>query len=309
MERVMGSRVSAPDACGDVEAVGGGMAQVLGLHGIAQEQKGRNQLLEEWRPGLADGVEMAAGRSMTVPSFDLCFYGDLFLPVSAQGERQSPGKGWAASDVLAASVSDDEADFLAEATAEVEAALPDRGAAMGAPRVTSMLQPLARRLTQRMDGRLVLQFLAVLRQVRAYLDDDALAERIRERFLAGFDGAPRVVMAHSLGTVVAVDALRLDPHPTISMLVTVGSPLGMQAVQSRLRHSDVSAGPPHALPNVARWVNIYDPGDPVAAAGGLSRVWPAVEDFTVGNGKDPHAVRAYLGKRVTGHALLDGVAE
>src|SRR4051812_38657929 len=188
----MGSRVSAPDACGDVEAVGGGMAQVLGLHGIAQEQKGRNQLLEEWRPGLADGVEMAAGRSMTVPSFDLCFYGDLFLPVSAQGERQPPGKGSAASDVLAASVSDDEADFLAEATAEVEAALPDRGAAMGAPRVTSMLQPLARRLTQRMDGRLVLQFLAVLRQVRAYLDDDALAERIRERFLAGFDGAPRV---------------------------------------------------------------------------------------------------------------------
>lgn len=283
------------------------MAQVLALHGIAREQQGRNQLLEEWRPGLVDGVEIVAGRSAPVPTLDLCFYGDLFLSAGAQGERQLPGKGAVATDVLSAPVTHDDAEFLTDVTGEVEAAFADLGAAMGAPRVPPALQPLARRLTRRLDGGLVLQLLGVLRQVKAYLDDDALAERIRERFLADLDRGPGVVVAHSLGTVVAVDTLRLNPDRRVAMLVTVGSPLGMRAVQSRLRHPNATAGALPGPPSVGRWVNIYDPGDPVAAAGGLSRVWAMVEDYTVGNGKDPHAIRAYLGKRVTGQAVLDGV--
>lgn len=284
------------------------MGQVLGVHGIAQEQRGRNQLLEEWGLGLADGVEAAAGLSAAVPSFDLCFYGDLFLPPSAQGERQPAGKAAIGRDPLTRPLSEDDVQFLGDVVAEVEAAYPDLGPAMGAPRVPEVLQPLAQRLTRRMNGGLALQLLGVLRQVKVYLDDQVLAGRIRSRLLAGLEGAPRVVIGHSLGSVVAFDTLRLNPDLSVSMLVTVGSPLGMQAVQSRLRHPGGPSVTPLALSGVSRWVNLYDPGDPVAAAGGLSRVWPIVEDFTVGNGTDPHAIRAYLGKQVTGRAVLDGVS-
>ena len=284
------------------------MAQVLGLHGIAQQQKGRAQLVEEWGPGLADGVESAAGVSAAVPSLDLCFYGDLFLPAAAQGQRQPPGKGqMAKADELAVPVSGDDAAFLDEAASEVESALPDLGPAMGAPKVPGVLQPVLKRLTRRMDGGLALQFLRVLRQVKAYLDDEEMAARIRELFIAKLDAGPSVVVAHSLGTVIAVDTLRLHRDRGASVLVTLGSPLGMLAVQSRLRQPEPPTDPAQGVMNVSRWVNVYDPADPVAAAGGLSRIWPMVDDYTVVNGKDPHAIRPYLGKQVTGQAVLDGL--
>lgn len=283
------------------------MGQVLGVHGIFQEQKGRSQLLSEWGPGLADGVEAAGGRSATTPSYDLCFYGDLYLPASAHGVRQYTGKASTGRDSLSMPLSDEDLRFLDDVVAEVEAAYPELGPAMGAPRVPEAVQPLARRLTRRVDGRLALQLLGVLRQVKRYLDDQVLANAIRDRLLTGLARQPQMVIAHSLGTVVAVDTLRLNPHVKVPILVTVGSPLGMRAVQSRLRDAGGPFGTPQTLSNVSRWVNVYDPGDPVAAAGGLSRLWPDVEDYTVGNGKDPHAIRAYLGKRVTGQAVLDGV--
>jgi len=270
------------------------VVSVLGVHGILQEQRGRHQLLEEWQAGLADGVEAAAGSSAVSPSLDMYFYGRQFLPASAQGVRQRPGKGGDVVDALTAPVDDDDRAFLEDAAAEVEAAsaFVDLPPAMGAPRVPAALQPLARRLSRRLEGGLVLQFLNVLRQVKIYLSDDAMAEKIRAGFLAHLnDARPRVVLAHSLGSVVAVDALRLSSDSSVPMLITVGSPLGMRAVQSRLRRP---AGAAVALSGVSRWLNVYDPGDPVAAAGGLSRIWPEVEDYTVGNGKDPHGILGYL---------------
>ncbi len=221
------------------------MGQVLGVHGIFQEQKGRSQLLSEWGPGLADGVEAAGGRSATTPSYDLCFYGDLFLPAGAQGVRQPAGKAATGRDPLSMPLSDEDMRFLGDVVAEVEAAYPELGPAMGAPRVPEAMQPLARRLTRRMDSRLALQTLGVLRQVKSYLDDQFLAEAIRDRLLADLNRQPQVVIAHSLGTVVAVDTLRLNPHLKVPILVTLGSPLGMRAVQSRLRHPG-GPSPTHA---------------------------------------------------------------
>jgi len=288
------------------------MTLVLGLHGILQEQRGRRQLLEAWQSGLADGVEAAAGSSAVSPSLDIYFYGRQFLPASAQGVRQPPGKGGDVADVLDAPVDGDDLEFLEDAVAEIEgaSAFDDLPPAMGAPRIPTAFQPLARRLSRRLEGGLVLQFLRVLRQVKIYLSDNAVAEQIRAGFLAHLnDARPRVVIAHSLGSVVAVDALRLSSDSNVPMLITVGSPLGMRAVQSRLRRPTGAAEAAVALPDVSRWLNVYDPGDPVAAAGGLSRIWPVVEDYTVGNGKDPHGILGYLGKQVVGQAVLDGVAD
>jgi hypothetical protein len=288
------------------------MALVLGVHGMLQEQRGRHQLLEEWQAGLADGVEAAAGTSAVSPSLDMYFYGRQFLPAAAQGVRQPPGKSGGVADVLTAPVDDDDRAFLEDAAAAVQAspAFVERPPAMGAPRVPTALQPLAQSLSRRLEGGLVLQFLSVLRQVKIYLSDDAMAEQIRTGFLAHLDDArPRVVIAHSLGSVIAVDALRLSSDSGAPTLITVGSPLGMQAIQSRLRRPAGAADAADAPPDVSRWLNVYDPGDPVAAAGGLSRIWPAVEDYTVGNGKDPHGMLGYLGKQVVGQAVLDGVAD
>lgn len=75
---------------------------------------------------------------------------------------------------------------------------------------------------------------------------------------------PQIVVAHSLGTVVAYEALWAHPELAVDLLITLGSPLGMSsAVFQRLQPPPVD-GRGDRPPGVRRWVNIADVGDPVA---------------------------------------------
>jgi len=74
---------------------------------------------------------------------------------------------------------------------------------------------------------------------------------------------PRVLLAHSLGSVVAYEALCQDPDLNLEMLITLGSPLAMHSVVfERLQPKPIGRG--MRPPGVASWVNIADYGDPVA---------------------------------------------
>jgi hypothetical protein len=288
------------------------MARVVGVHGIAQEQLGRNQLLDAWRPALDDGVLIAGGDGAVAPSLDLAFYGDLFLSAEDEGapvfkgsigEKGSIGDSWADA---AAGLSADELEFLTAAADEIEVGgedTPMKGLS-AVPAVPDLLQPMARRLTRRFDGWLVVLFVAELRQVRLYLQDEVLAEQIRSRVIDTIGSGCAVLVGHSLGSVVAFETLAMNPELQVGTLVTVGSPLSMRTIATRLR-----AGGGEGLPGrVGRWVNIYDPSDPVAAAGVASRLWPAAVDLKVNNGDKPHSISRYLSKRASGEAIIAGVA-
>ena len=72
---------------------GGGwvVVDVLGLHGIGQQQRGRLQMLPDWQAALGDGVERAKGLTWPKPSIDLAYYGDVFLAeTDSKGEPQDP---------------------------------------------------------------------------------------------------------------------------------------------------------------------------------------------------------------------------
>ena len=74
-------------------------------------------------------------------------------------------------------------------------------------------------------------------------------------------GKEAVVVSHSLGTVVAYNVLmsRSAPFPDVKvpLFVTLGSPLAVNAVKSRVR--------PHTFPTpVGKWYNAMDPDDVVA---------------------------------------------
>jgi hypothetical protein len=75
---------------------------------------------------------------------------------------------------------------------------------------------------------------------------------------------PKVVVAHSLGTIITYDVLA-DPSMTgLSdvTVVTIGCPLGIGNVQNRLRNG---AGRPNPIPSgVVAWSNFADRWDPVA---------------------------------------------
>ncbi|MHA5049068.1 alpha/beta hydrolase family protein [Streptomyces sp. SD15] len=132
--------------------------------------------------------------------------------------------------------------------------------------LTTLLQvPGLRKAAQWASGRPLLWHLA---QVGRYLDRKEadgdgrpLDVCIRERVLQGADpDRPLVVVAHSLGTVVAFEALH-DYPGQVKLLVTLGSPLATgAAVLQRVRPQ-----PARTPASVERWLNFWDRDDIVVA--------------------------------------------
>jgi hypothetical protein len=127
------------------------------------------------------------------------------------------------------------------------------------------------------------------------------------------EGRPIILVAHSLGSVVAYDALTsAKDAPPIERLVTVGAIVGAPGLRQLLlggRSDDTLRIPP----SVKSWVNVRRPGDPFAVA--LSRsVIPAREGRIVRDvlteapettdAADAHDVVSYLRDAVAARAIL-----
>ena len=128
------------------------------------------------------------------------------------------------------------------------------------PRKT--LIPLPTFIRQPISRALLKGFIA---DTAAYLFDDVKRRNIQKRLTAQLPGAgtPVTIVAHSHGSIVAVEVLSRISNINVVKLVTIGSPLGLQEIQDYL---DV---PPRAKPFwaprvVERWHNFTDPLDPVA---------------------------------------------
>jgi len=64
-----------------------------------------------------------------------------------------------------------------------------------------------------------------LKQVIRYFRDDSLRGAANARIAAGVTGDTRVIVAHSLGSVVAYESLCANPQGPVTTFVTLGSPL------------------------------------------------------------------------------------
>lgn len=68
---------------------------------------------------------------------------------------------------------------------------------------------------------------------------------------------PIIIVAHSLGSVIAYNVLTTTSCPQVELLVTCGSPLGIHAIQ-------LAIGELVNPQNVKTWINLADKLDPVA---------------------------------------------
>ena len=284
--------------CCRASAQYGTVTDVVGIHGIAQQQSGRYQLLDAWLPALRDGVERATNRDRYDPTLDLVYYGDLFL--RSVGEIKGP----AVLDDL----SEDSLRFLADLQEEIVDPFTPADPAKAKRGLKELPTPVARLATW-LDNRFgaagKILFFGDLVQVRRYQRDDELAAKILDRATDVLALRPRVLVGHSLGSVIAYDILCRVPDHGVETLITLGSPLALHTVRHGLRPPRSSS--PRLPPGVARWVNVYDPHDAVACAGGVQPHWTEAVDRVVDNERDPHAVTRYLGKRPTGEAVLAGL--
>ena len=139
---------------------------------------------------------------------------------------------------------------------------------------------------------------------------EAMRAPVRAALLA--DPAPTVIVAHSLGTIITYDVLSepgFKDRPK-ALLVTVGSPLGIDNVQSRLRDR---AGWPNPVPKSIRaWSNFADRFDPVALDATLRDAFDPPKSFATDTRVDNrravnHDLIGYLEIGVVGDLIREAM--
>jgi hypothetical protein len=305
------------------------MAEVVLVHGIAQEQQGKSALEARWIPALADGVRAAGHPSLADriwPSgrpgnldVQMAFYGGLFLQTGAQGRNDTlvdldPNQQAFAADLAA--------EWLGHAAGreghpdqrtagrQLSHLDTDR-AAMGVREETARVlingvsslnwfAPTGMAFAERFVNK-------SLRQVTRYLTEPILRSAIRDRVLDIVGPDTKIIIGHSLGSVIAYEVAATHLDNQLSLLLTIGSPLGLRTII----YDRIEPQPPVYPDRVHKWVNIADRNDLVAADPNLTPLFerskPAdavlESGWTVDNGAKPHQGEYYLGKKETGEPI------
>ncbi|MFJ5218768.1 hypothetical protein ACIP98_29115 [Streptomyces sp. NPDC088354] len=114
---------------------------------------------------------------------------------------------------------------------------------------------------------------------------------------------PQVVVAHSLGSVVAWEALHAYPELGVELLVTLGSPLGLPGLARKLE-PEPRHGRGTRPAGVRRWVNIADAGDLVALPPELGGMFPVDTHGVTETGVlGFHGLKGYLADGLTAAAI------
>ena len=240
------------------------MARIIMVHGAFNELWGPNELKARWMPALRDGL-WHHGVEIDDADAEVCFYGDLF--------RRAPGT---AEDRRIEESRAGFADALANLSED------------------TMLESLTRLAGDAAFDRTV-------DMVTIMATEPDLQARMRARMESLVDGQTRVIVAHSLGSVLSYIALSNHPDWTVDTYVTLGSPLAAPALEGLAKTfvEDFGAWPG----SVKRWVNVRALDDKACTVSLAERFGPKVEEVVVDNGHRAHAPEPYLNSAVTGEVI------
>ena len=186
------------------------MARIVAVHGIGQQLEGPDTQEECWRAPLISGIRLAGGPPVDPVDVSVAFYGDLF--------RKRGAKRFGEREFSSIDVTDDfDRELLAEwaqaVTAAEESGSPEKSlpTKVRTPHaVQRCLQVLSRsRFFAGAADRVVIWN---LRQVRSYFTDDAIRNDVQKRVEETVGPDTRLLIGHSLGSVVAYEALAAHPE-------------------------------------------------------------------------------------------------
>lgn len=292
MTRPVPSAVSAPESLvgglrGRSTAFGG-RRTVLFLHGRGQQGRDPVELRRNWTAGLNKGLTLAGLSPIDPADVYFPFYGDRLL--ESMDTREAVDSGPASYESLVAEAAHragmpDEGDLPADPEARE---LFGGFGAVVLGRLHDQLSWIAAR--SGLDSALIG---AIFKDVAAYLDNERVRKSVLDAVLTDVPTSGELILvSHSLGTVVAMDLLTQLPREVdVRLLVTAGSPLGMDGVYRKLL-----AGGPSRPERVGAWLNTWYAGDPIAIGCPLSQDWGSdLRDLPVENPKErAHDIAEYL---------------
>ncbi|WAZ19648.1 trypsin-like peptidase domain-containing protein [Streptomyces cinnabarinus] len=269
----------------------GGERHLVFLHGRSQQGKDPEALRREWAAGLNQGLTRAGLPTVNPADTWFPYYGDRLAELIGREE----------SVVGTPPADDAEAYERLLLEAATRAGMPDDvySAEEGLDSAVRKLRRALGWVAARSDlDEWTID--TVFRDVARYLSEPPVRDGVLDTVAATLpDRGELVFVTHSLGTVVGMDLLgRLPSGIERVALVTVGSPLGMDAVNRGL-----VAGGPHRPRNVRSWVNAWCPADAVSIGCPLRDPrWGSLDQPEVVNGRDrAHDIAEYLG-----HATVAG---
>lgn len=285
---------------------------ILFIHGRAQEEYTQKTLLDNWTTALKGsfskaGIEFPEGLSLTLPYYgkELIVQRELYKEDIANGVYQMR-----APEILA-ELNDFEKELLEilrenagiskkEVVAEVDADEQNRGVENWGVTI-AITRLLDRHFNSTANGCVKKR----TDDVVTYLVLPDARKKINSFYLEALTAEPTIIIAHSLGTIIAYDILRsIDPGKhDIRGLITLGSPLGVSAVQRQLH-------PPAVYPKGLKgnWVNLFDPKD-IVALNPLNRnnfrVDPEIKNHEIYNGSDNrHKIGEYLSNPLIAETMV-----
>jgi hypothetical protein len=284
------------------------MAHIVVVHGVGQQLQGEHTLHTRLFPALADGLNRIGVR-VAPDDVVVAYYGHLFRPeaevlatepyldafdIRDAYDQRLLEEWWRRAGTIDQTVIPTEEETLARSPFWVQRAL----FALNRSRFFSGLAERA--------------LIGDLRQVSDYMKNSVLRARVRDEVSRFVEADTKVFVAHSLGSVVAYEALCAHAEWEVRSLVTLGSPLGMRhLIYDRLEpppqqgDSGLKAVWPTAL---TKWTNIADAGDVVAVVEDLRPLFgDEIQQIRVHNGARAHDMRPYLTDAATGGAIAAGL--
>jgi endonuclease G len=298
---------------GRAAAFGGAHALVL-VHGRGQHGKDPVLLRRSWAGGLNRGLTLAGLPPVDPADAWFPFYGDALA--AALDAHESLAAAPAPSELaLYADLVGEAAERAGMPAAALVVPADDDGG--GAHRAVPGLRPdeslagIGAALVGRLHPQLswlaarsgldTEAIAALFRDVAAYLERPPVRRAVLDAVRATLPQEGHLVLVtHSLGTVVGIDLLH-EPPPgvTVDLLVTAGSPLGLDTVQSRLLAGRARR------PDVGRWLNVWSAADPVAIGCPLADDWRGqLDELVVEHDKEhAHDITRYLAHSAVAGAI------
>lgn len=285
------------------------------VHGINQQGKNSQKILDEWLSSLhATYTTLGYDPLGKLSRIEAAFYGDALEQLSsvkvkseaiALGAEEAPED----FDEFAVDALREMALRMGVTGAQIEAEVSETVVAQGAGPHKKLLKAIARVIetVSPFHGTLALR---VLGQAHAYIRNQHVHDEVNKLVRPLFeDDEPAIVVSHSLGTIVAYSMLRefaKNGRPRQSpMLVTLGSPLGIDSVRRGFPKPRVKPD------NVLRWINGADPEDFVALRPELTNdnFGPGIENYPdIENGdENPHSIAGYLSDPRIAKAIAESI--
>ncbi|CAM3170088.1 hypothetical protein DRF59_11190 [Chryseobacterium flavum] len=284
--------------------------QILFIHGRAQENFAQEELLEKWSRALKQSFENAGitypeELTLTLPYYgkELILQRDLYQQDLEDKIYQMRSPDGSPEERDPDDLQKFQGQLLDEIRKEVgitdkqiheeeKEEIQDRGLRNWWP-----VLAIARLLDNysKANGLANSMILKETLDVATYLVVPKAKKTINKFFIDALTKEPTIVIAHSLGTVIAYDILQKLKREEwdICGLITLGSPLGVNAVTRQFRE-------PPKYPSVIKeiWLNLYDKHDIVSLRpleGGHFRVDPKIINYEVINEtEDRHGIEGYL---------------